>query len=302
MPLTPMLRVAHLSDLHFALEPRSGWPKGPDLMRRTVQALNRLDLDAVVLTGDIFDQSDHDSETLSAFRRELRPLRHPWFAALGNHDVESLRADLARRRLIDALGDHGLSHSGAPWYTVPLPHGHRLVVLDTTDSAEESYQGWQGRLGRVQAQWLRRTLKRHDDEHIVVAMHHPPFQALPFTQALRFAERDARRVTRALATAGTNVLGALCGHYHHAASSSIGNLAVHATQALVEHPHRFRVLTWHPGGCRMEWHLPAGGWDSACCPPRHRVRGRIIQGLGAVAARQRSGARSITRPVVMRRW
>ncbi|MEB3299555.1 MAG: metallophosphoesterase [Candidatus Sericytochromatia bacterium] len=302
MPLTPMLRVAHLTDLHFSLAPRSGWPHGPDLLRRTVQALNRLDLDAVVLTGDLFDEPALDPEPMRAFKYELRPLRHPWYVALGNHDVEGPRADLARRRLIDGLGDHGLSLVGAPWYSVPLPWGHRLVVLDTTDTGEQAYVGWQGRLGRAQAQWLRRTLKHHRDEHLLVAMHHPPFKALPFTGPLRFEEKDGARVRRALATAGDNMLGALCGHYHHAARALISGLDVHASQALVEHPHHFRVFTWHPGGCDIQWHTPMPVTGTSCCPPRHRARGRLIQSLGALTAPQRAGARSMTRPVVMRRW
>ncbi len=101
------LSIAHLSDLHLT----GGIPRA--YFRRVVELTNELDVDLVMLSGDLIEQPACWSWIDDTFAR-LRA-RYGVYFVLGNHDI---RIDYAetRRRLIDA----GLIDVGGRWRTVSL--------------------------------------------------------------------------------------------------------------------------------------------------------------------------------------
>ena len=56
----------------------------------------------------------------------LDGLRHPYYAAFGNHDVEGEHSNTRKAYIMAELGDHGLSR-GEPWYTFSPIKGTSFV-------------------------------------------------------------------------------------------------------------------------------------------------------------------------------
>lgn len=134
-------RLALISDLHL------GRFKGAAFMDRLVDRLNALDVDAVVIAGDLTGDPDEPLDHLFA---PLAGLRHPAYAVLGNHDegqpgppiADELRRVLARHGIgviegrsvtvagvtLAGLGDRWAGKD-APDFLATLPHDRPLVVL-----------------------------------------------------------------------------------------------------------------------------------------------------------------------------
>ena len=235
------VRIAHLTDLHFSTAPASRYPSGPEVLQHTVSRLNDLDLDAVLVTGDLFDDAENLGPEIPVFNAIMRELRHPWFAALGNHDVEGQHTARRKIQLIESLEDWGLSQAGRPYYDIQLKPGVRLVVLDTTDTEDAHYLSWRGFFSQQQADWLDGVLAAADAEVVLVALHHPPVAPFPLMDSLKFADADKKRLGATLA-AHPNVAALLCGHFHMAGWQSFGLAHVLTGPGLIEIPHQFRTL------------------------------------------------------------
>ena len=80
------LRIALVADMHVGLFVRN-WQ-----LERLVDALNALDVDAVVVAGDWTYEPHRD---LGAVWAPLKRIRHPVFGVLGNHDTQAPGPDLA---------------------------------------------------------------------------------------------------------------------------------------------------------------------------------------------------------------
>ncbi|MBI6546337.1 MAG: metallophosphoesterase [Cyanobacteria bacterium NC_groundwater_1444_Ag_S-0.65um_54_12] len=241
----PLLRLAHLCDLHFTMSKNSRYPAGPVILRHAVSALNAKKLDGVLFTGDLFDLPSQLSEDAPLFAEIMRGLRHPWYVALGNHDVLGRRAARRRTFLADTLGDRGLSVAGTAWYSMPLSPGIQLIVIDTTDNGKSDYDTWQGHFSEQQARWLDCTLNELREHLVIIAAHHPPATPYPFMRSLKFQERDKQRLAAVLAR-HPQARTLICGHFHLASCLPFGPARVLAGPALIEHPHGFRILEVRP--------------------------------------------------------
>lgn len=237
------LRFAHLTDLHFTTLVQSRYPTAPKVLERTVEDLNAQDLDFVVFTGDLFHFPERVDVELPAMREVLSGLRHPFFMAFGNHDVEGEWVKERKQRLMHGLHDAGLS-AGSPYYAVSVAPGIRLVVLDSTDTDEDHYLTWRGRFSVRQAEWLASVLEEAKDELVLMAIHHPPVTPYPLMGSLKFEDADRRRLRHALGSFAHAPL-LLCGHYHLSSSTAFGPTTVLTGPSLVEHPHQYRVLDVH---------------------------------------------------------
>ena len=253
--LSPV-RIAHLTDLHFSTAPASRYPSGPEVLQHAVSRLNSLDLDAVLVTGDLFDDAESLGPEIPVFNAIMRELRHPWFAALGNHDVEGEHTTRRKLQLIESLEDWGLSQAGQPYYDLRLKPGVRLVVLDTTDTEDAHYRCWRGFFSPKQARWLDGVLADASDEVVLVALHHPPVAPFPLMDSLKFADADKKRLGATL-SAHPNVAALLCGHFHMAGWQPFGLAHVLTGPGLIEFPHQFRTLEVRSsdGAIRFDTHL-----------------------------------------------
>lgn len=293
-PERPLVRLAHLTDLHFSTARFSRYPTGPAVLRHAVEALNEQDLDAVVFTGDLFDESDRIQHDAPVFAEILGDLRHPWYVALGNHDVEGPHAPRRKAYLADVLGDDGLSRSDRPWYHVAIGPGVHLVVLDTTDNGREDYMTWRGHVSDRQLRWLDSTLERLAGEMVIVALHHPPVEPYPLMDALKFQEADKRRLRRVI-DRHRHAPVMLCGHFHMAGCLPFGHASVLAGPGLIEHPHPYRIYELRPEQNLVTFHvedvpMPEGECERCVSGPA-RLRSRLLGNL----SHARSGHLRLTR-------
>ena len=142
------LRIAQLSDLH--IDPYTGAP----YLERAVAAVNALEPDLALLTGDFITDRADAIRDLAPLLAELRP-RYGVYASLGNHDLWH-GAPLIRRTL-EAHGVPVLVNEGV---TVAV-RGARLYLAGI-DS------GWGGGPDMQQA------LRGHPQGVPVVALVHEP--------------------------------------------------------------------------------------------------------------------------------
>ena len=297
--IRPHLRFAHLTDLHFTAQRIARYPTVMHVFERTIADLNEQDLDFVLLTGDLFHLPHRIERDLPEFRRILDGLRHPYYAAFGNHDVEGDGSNARKALLMEGLGDQGLS-LGSPWYTFSPAKGTRLIVLDSTDSGDEDYHTWRGSFKSRQARWLLETLEAHRDEAVIIGMHHPPVTPYPLMDLLKFGDRDRVRLQWALKKQD-HVAAILCGHYHLTGSHAFGSTQVLTGPSLVEHPHRYRIFSLHAQGAgkgHLEYALrqvPVSPIEDAAC-----AKGRAVQfrtaALSHVLSTSRNGGYPIALP------
>ena len=119
-------------------------------------------VDAVLEVGDVvYDTGDpkrFDEAIDKPYKRLIED--HPFWVALGNHDV------------ITNNGDSLLAHLDLPghWYEQVLRDGNasmQLLVLDSND------------VSPAQTEWLVERLAEGDFDWRVVAFHHPPYSCGP---------------------------------------------------------------------------------------------------------------------------
>lgn len=297
--IRPYLRFAQLTDLHFTTLRIARYPTVKYVFARTIEDLNEQDLDFVLLTGDLLHMPHRIDKDLPAFRQILSGLRHPYYAAFGNHDVEGEGSNRRKAYFMAELGDQGLSQ-GSPWYSFSPVKGTRVVVLDSTDSGSRDYHTWRGSFSSRQARWLREILEGHRDEAIIIGMHHPPVTPYPLMDLLKFNDRDKVRLQWAL-RGQDHVAAILCGHYHLTGSQAFDATQVLTGPSLVEHPHRYRIFSLHAQGegkGHLEYtvrQVPVNPIEDAAC-----AKGRAVQfrtaALSHVLSTSRSGGFPIALP------
>ena len=185
----------------------------------------------VLSLGDAVDGNMDEATTaaeLAAVVAHYRSLPCPTHHVLGNHCMKRI----PRQRCLAMLG-----HSGLLGYrTVELSEGWRLLLLDTTDLSLhggwaagspqdvearaffEEHDGltrvkpYNGGVGRVQLEWLRRELRRAEADAVrVIAASHHPLPAGACAETHRAWNGDV--VADALTDSPAFAL-ALSGHYH----------------------------------------------------------------------------------------
>lgn len=148
------LKVALIADYHL------GVFKGEGYLRRVVERLNELPVDAVLIAGDHTYEPDRPVEELLA---PLAALRHPVYSVPGNHDegmpgpplARPLRAALLKhgvqpveRRWIDAgpfvvfgVRDWAAAHDATRLLPQLPPGKPRLALMHNPDAAMELPRG-----------------------------------------------------------------------------------------------------------------------------------------------------------------
>jgi len=154
--------IAQLSDPHFLPEGMLAFGKvdTAGFLARAVAHLNALELDAVLITGDL--TNDGDAAVYAECAAIVAGLRAPAFVMTGNHDDRALmRAQ---------FGGSYLPADGPLCYAIDrLPV--RVIALDSLVAGKP----W-GELGAAQIAWLDAQLAQVPDKPTMVAFHHPPFR------------------------------------------------------------------------------------------------------------------------------
>lgn len=186
MPKKNSSTIAHISDFHIGSQYFI-----PNLLSRTIEELNELCPDIVIVTGDItdggFEQEYKTAETFLS-RLDCKNI----LLVPGNHDSRNV----GYIHFEDIFGSRNsvLERSG-------------IRVLGT-DSSEPDLDN--GRIGRERYRWLEEQFK-DPDERKVFALHHH-LLPVPGTGRERNIVYDAGDLLEVLLACGVDVV--LCGHKH----------------------------------------------------------------------------------------
>ncbi|MDH4139659.1 MAG: metallophosphoesterase [Coriobacteriia bacterium] len=186
MEAQTLVRIAHISDLHFGSRYHI-----PSLAARVIDELNDLGPEIVVVTGDLTDMGFRQE-----FKQALRLLDkldcRNRLVLLGNHDARN-------------VGDEHFAEYFGARSSELVYNGVRILGLDSSEPDLDS-----GRVGRERYRWIEERFSEPEDFK-VVAMHHH-LVPVPGTGRERNIVYDAGDLLRVLASCGTDLV--LCGHKH----------------------------------------------------------------------------------------
>lgn len=195
--------------------------------------------DLIVVTGDIVqDESRAGYELL---RDSLAPFGLPVYCIPGNHDDPALIGEILGRPPFQAGGE--ARH--ANW---------SIVFLSTFLVGEDA-----GGLGEQRLQGLDRALRAHEDQHVLICMHH---HAIPMGSRWLdgVALRDSRDFLE-LIDRHRNVRAVLYGHVHQASDrerNGVRHLSTPSTGSQFQPASEYFALDDKPPGYRWLELLPDG--------------------------------------------
>lgn len=178
----PVLRIAHISDIHITTEQRTG-----ELFNRALHNIQTHlpAFDFVINTGDcvmdsMFATFADAQAQWDAFEKQTSKLSLPFFHTIGNHDVWGWgKPDAAKQS--DPLYGKGLAvkRLGIPnRYYAFEKGGWKFIVLDSTHLADQSFfQPYTGKLDEEQYAWLGQTLNDTPPTTPVCVISHIPILA-----------------------------------------------------------------------------------------------------------------------------
>ena len=195
----PLLRILQISDLHF------GPPFLPDVAEALLRSAYQLDLDVVVVSGDLTQRAKRE-QFLAARDYLSRLLKVPQLIVPGNHDVPLYRL---RERLIHPHKLYREIICNELNCTLKLPHAV-IVGLDSTAPRSAITNG---RINSWQLDFCRNAFRNLSTDvfRIVVAHHH----FAPAPDSLRdVAMPRSRRAMQCFLESGVELI--LGGHLHRA--------------------------------------------------------------------------------------
>lgn len=181
-PPQPVLRIAHITDMHIDLS-----QKASEHFRRALRNIQTRtpEIDFVINTGDcvmdvMWDTVDSALPEWEAFHSGMKTLSLPVYHAIGNHDVLGWGLSADEQALIkdDPLFGKGMAvqQLGLPdrYYSFDQGGWH-FIVLDSTHLAEKShFQPYTGKLDDEQFEWLVKDIEATPaSTPICVASHIP---------------------------------------------------------------------------------------------------------------------------------
>lgn len=205
------MRIAQLTDTHLTT-PESDAEHAPgraDDLARAVAAVNALDADVVIHTGDMTQTAVEAEYNLA--REILTGLRAPLYVVPGNRDS---RAGLRR-----AFGPDGYmgGENDDPIMYVINDHAVRLIGFDTQSSSSMLANLCANRLN-----WLDGALTDCASEPVAVMMHHPPIWVKASTvKPFNFESQDDADALEGV-IAKHEVARVFCGHSHRAYLDDFG--------------------------------------------------------------------------------
>ncbi|MFH1537519.1 MAG: metallophosphoesterase [bacterium] len=210
-----------------------------------IDELNRLDLDFVIVKGDL--TAEHTEEQMATAKEMLDKLKHPYHVLRGNHDRRGGQpSDRPRGHFRRTFGlekswysfehrGHAGDHAGS--HAV----GHAFILLDCV----HPLTGFAS-FSREELDWLEKELDRLRDARAFVYLHNPPFRFLE-----RAFMRRRARFLRALDT-HPRLAGVFYGHTHANRRSTRRyagrDVPFVETAATVEYPGGYNVYDVHSGG------------------------------------------------------
>lgn len=180
------IKIAHISDFHIGSIQFS-----PDLMERMIDELNSMELDAVVVTGDLTNEGYREEyEQASMYLMSLKC--RDVIVVPGNHDSRNV----------------GYVHFGdlfGPRFTSRRIAGVTIVGVDSSQPDLDN-----GKIGRERYKWIVENFSNDDDFKILALHHH--LISVPGTGRERNVVFDAGDLLELLVHCGVDLV--LSGHKH----------------------------------------------------------------------------------------
>jgi 3',5'-cyclic AMP phosphodiesterase CpdA len=244
-------RFGVISDLHIGLpHTLEDSPYRFHLVELSVSALesvlehlSQLDLDFLLIPGDLTQDGEPDNHTWLSQR--LAQLPFPSYVIPGNHDVISpVPTDtcIGLQEFPRYYQKHGYQNSEQLYYTCELRPGVRLIALNSNQFDPEGRQ--LGILDNQQLSWLQAVLEKTTGERILVMIHHNVLEHLPDqTQnpvGQRYMLSNAPKLLDLLQAHAIELV--FTGHLHVQNIAHQNGLYDITTGSLVSYPHPYRVI------------------------------------------------------------
>lgn len=155
-----MIRVAHLSDLHFGAH-------RPELIDPLIADIRRCAPDAIAISGDLTQRAQTDEFRAAA--DFIAALPAPVVAVPGNHDIPA-------RDLVERMFDprkrwrRSISVTTEPVVTLP---GLALIGMDTVRRAQPHLDWSAGSVSAARLARLAMRMEAAEGRIVVVVAHHP---------------------------------------------------------------------------------------------------------------------------------
>jgi len=254
-------RFAIISDLHIAV-PHTIWehPKRFHLVEVSIPALEqilknleKLNLDFLLLPGDLTQHGEPENHTWLQKRLELLP--YPVYVVPGNHDVPNL---LPTERSI-GLKDFpyyyqkcGYTNPQQLYYTSEIIPEVQLIALNSNQFDSEGKQ--LGCLDNEQLIWLENILGEIKNKLVLVMIHHNVIEHLPGQSRHELGKRymldNADILKQILRKFGVKLI--FTGHLHVQDIAEEKGLVEITTGSIVSYPHPYRVLEYNNGQLDIE--------------------------------------------------
>jgi len=243
-------RFAVVSDLHIAL-PQTVWYHAKRFhlteisvpaFERILEHLSQLDLDFLLLPGDLTQHGEPENHTWLGER--LAQLPFPTYVIPGNHDVPVAAADGYSIGLADFPHYYlkfGYDDPHQLYYSCEILPGVRLVALNSNlfNPAGEQI----GYVDSAQLQWLEQVLTAAQGELVLVMVHHNVVEHLPGQSrhpiGQRYMLKNASELLEILRRGGVQLV--FTGHLHVQNIACSRGVYDITTGSLVSYPHPYRI-------------------------------------------------------------
>jgi 3',5'-cyclic AMP phosphodiesterase CpdA len=191
------MMLVQISDIHVGPQFKK------DVFEKAVQEINKMEPDAVIVTGDLTENG-----MLNEFER-----------------VKEYLKQIKNKNLIVLSGNHDYRNTGYLLFKKFFPsktiHEFDDAVIVTLGTARPDRD--EGEVGYRQNLWLLRTLSKYTNKTKIMAMHHHLI-SIPDTGSDKIIVLDAGDVLQTALTASVNLV--LCGHKHRPWMWNLGSLTI----------------------------------------------------------------------------
>ena len=252
--MTLQFRFAIASDLHIGLPHTVLTTKrrfhlveaSTAAFDATLNHLQSLDLDFLLLPGDLTQHGEPENHTWLQQRLSLVPF--PVYVVPGNHDIPTVKA--TEKTIAFADFPHyyqkfGYENPHQHDYTKEILPGVQLVALNSNEFTPEGEQF--GYINEAQLAWLEGILASNTDKLIMLMLHHNVIEHLPNQSnhplGKRYMLSNSPTLLTILRKYGVKLI--FTGHLHVQDIAQNGDIYEITTGSLVSYPHPYRVLELH---------------------------------------------------------
>ena len=236
--LSPFFFV-QMTDPQFGFfDAKNGFVKETELYEKAVNAINRLNPDFVVITGDLVSNYD-DKSKIAEFKRITAKInsKTPVYLSPGNHDIGKSPTQQNIDSYISEYGYDKFSFKHKKSLFIGL---NSFIIKDNTPGLEQ-----------LQFDWLKKELSKGKRAKHIVLFCHYPFFINAFDEPDIYFNIPIETRNRYLALFKENNVDAVfAGHLHKNGSAKYGNMQMITTSAvgkpLGKDPSGIRIVKVYP--------------------------------------------------------